>query len=36
MIEILSKDDLSKVCDPVLVAGINREFERLPEDYEYP
>ena len=36
MIHILSKDDVSKVSDPVLVAGINREFERLPDDYMYP
>ena len=36
MIEILSKDDVYKVSDPVLVAGITKEFERLPNDYQYP
>jgi len=36
MIQILSKDDVSKVSDPVLVAGVSKEFERLPDDYKYP
>ena len=36
MIEIRSKDDISKVSDPVLVAGLNKEFDRLPDDYKYP
>ena len=36
MIQILSKDDLSKVNDPVIVAGLNKEFDRLPDNYEYP
>ena len=36
MIQILSKDDVSKVSDPVLVAGITKEFNRLPNDYKYP
>jgi len=36
MIEILCKDDVNKVSDPVLVAGLNKEFDRLPDDYLYP
>ena len=36
MIEILSKDDLCQITDPTLLAGVNKEFERLPADYQYP
>ena len=36
MIQILSKDDFSKVSDPILVAGITKEFDRLPDGYLYP
>ena len=36
MIKILSKKDLTQVSDPVLVTGINKEFKRLPKDFQYP
>ena len=36
MIQIRSKDDVSKISHPVLVAGVNKEFDRLPDDYLYP
>lgn len=36
MIEILSKTDVEKISDPVLRAGVLKEFDRLPDDYKYP
>ena len=36
MIEILSKADVEKISDPVLRAGVMKEFDRLPDDYKYP
>ena len=36
MIEILSRDDVEKISDPVLRAGVLKEFDRLPDDYQYP
>jgi len=36
VIQILSKRDIAKVSDPVLVAGITEEFDRLSPDFKYP
>ena len=36
MIEILSKADVAMISDSVLRAGVLKEFDRLPDDYEYP
>ncbi len=36
MIEILSRADVEKINDPVLKAGVLKEFDRLPDDYKYP
>jgi len=36
MLEILCKDDVSKISNPVLIAGICEEFERLADDFKYP
>ena len=36
MIPILSRADIVKISDPVLRAGVEKEFERLPDDFQYP
>ncbi len=36
MIQVLSKADVNKIVDPVLRAGVFKEFDRLPDDFQYP
>lgn len=36
MIPIHSIKDIALVDDEILRAGLRKEFERLPDDYEYP
>lgn len=36
MVPIYGKEDIELVDDPILRAGLQTEFNRLPDDYEYP
>lgn len=36
MIPINSRKDISLVSNPVLQAGLQKEFDRLPKDFRYP
>ena len=36
MIQILTKDDVNKVSDPIIAVGIREEFDRLSDDFLYP
>ena len=36
MFIVYNREDVSKITDPVLREGVEKEFERLPDDYRYP
>ena len=36
MIQVLTKDDISRVSDPIVAVGIREEFKRLSDDFLYP
>lgn len=36
MIPIRCSEDVAFVANPIIRAGLQKEFKRLPDDYEYP
>ena len=36
MFIVKSREDVCKITDPVLREGVEKEFERSPDDYMYP